>query len=232
MEDDNSDCDYPTGGSCVSGNEDLGPDSDSDHDSEVEITDAEDLDLEEAVFDRNAFEMLLVGSQEPGVFEEATFPYQRHPDPSLRTVQRKEKAAKELQDAAEGSKEIYTYFQNPGASNSAGRSDAWLSSDQLRCIERQNAIKALDKKLRKKTTLKAMNGQKLVRHQAVILFAHAGGEAIGRAPRLHVQNSSEVFWQGYLFRTKTYYLGNRMDQNAKHFRGKTRVFCEGEKLAA
>ena len=74
VENDNSDCDYPTSGSCISRNEDSGSDSDSDHDSEVEMTDAEDLDLEEAVFDKNAFEMLLMGSQQPGVFEEATFP--------------------------------------------------------------------------------------------------------------------------------------------------------------
>ena len=155
VEDDNSDRDHPT----APGNEDSGSDFDSD--SEVGMTDAEDLDLS----DKNAFEM---GSQQPGGFKEATFLYQRHPDPSLRTVQRKEKAAKELQDAAMGSKKIYTYSQNPGASNSAGRSDDRLSSDQLRSIERQNAIKDLDKELRKETTLKAMNGQNLVRHQAVL----------------------------------------------------------------
>ena len=90
---DGSDCDNPTGGSRVSGNEGSGSDPDSD--SEVEVTDAEDLDLEEAVFDKNAFEMLLMGNQQPGVFEEASFLYQRRPDPSLRTVQRKEKAAKQ-----------------------------------------------------------------------------------------------------------------------------------------
>ena len=47
----------------ASGNEDSG--SDSDGDSEVGMTDAEDLDLEEAVFDKNPF-------------EEATLLYQRH----------------------------------------------------------------------------------------------------------------------------------------------------------
>ena len=168
MEDDNSDRDHPT----APGNEDSGSDFDSD--SEVGMTDAEDLDL----FDKNAFEM---GSQQPGGFKEATFLYQRHPDPSLRTVQRKEKAAKELQDAAMGSKKIYTYSQNPGASNSAGRSDARLSSDQLRSIERQNAIKDLDKELRKETTLKAMNGQNLVRHQAVLSFLPLQEKQLGEA---------------------------------------------------
>ena len=73
-----------TGDSRASGNEDSGSDSYSD--SEVEMTDAEDLDLEEAVFDKDAFEMLLMGSQQPGFFEEATFLYQRHLDPSLRIV--------------------------------------------------------------------------------------------------------------------------------------------------
>ena len=65
VEDDDSDCNHPTGDNRASGNEDLGSDSDSD--SEVEMADAEDLDLEEAVFD-NAFEMLLKGSQQPGLF--------------------------------------------------------------------------------------------------------------------------------------------------------------------
>ena len=102
VEDDDSNCDHllVTGNNHASGNEDS--ESDSDSDSEVEMTDTEDLDLEEAVFDKNAFEMLLMGNQQPGVFEEATFLYQRRPDPSLCTIQRKEKAAQELQDAAEG----------------------------------------------------------------------------------------------------------------------------------
>ena len=85
VEDDDSNNDHPAGlgDSHASENEDSGSD---DSDSEVEMTDAEDLDLEEAVFDKNAFETLLMGSQQPGVFEEATFLYQHCPDPSLRTV--------------------------------------------------------------------------------------------------------------------------------------------------
>ena len=146
---DDSDCDHPIGDSRASGNESSG--SDSDNDSDVEMTNAEELDLEEAVFGRSALEMLLMRSQQPGVFEEATFLYQRCPDPSLRTVQRKEKGAKELQNAAEGSKKIYTYFQNPRADarNSAGRPNARFSSDQRRSIERQDAIKGHDKSFAK-----------------------------------------------------------------------------------
>ena len=45
------------------------------------MTDAEDLDLGEAVFDKGAFEMLLMGSQQPRVFEKATFLCQRHLHP-------------------------------------------------------------------------------------------------------------------------------------------------------
>ena len=61
-----------TGDSRASGSEDSGSDSDSD--SEVEMTGA-GLGLEEAIFDKNAFEMLLMGNQQPGVFEEAIFLY-------------------------------------------------------------------------------------------------------------------------------------------------------------
>ena len=128
---DDSECDHPIGNSRASGNEDS--ESDSDIDSEVEMTDTEDLDLEEAVFDKNAFEKLLMGSQQPGVFEEATILYQRRPDPSLRTVQRKEKAVKELQNAAEGSK-IHTCSQNPDASNSAGRRNVFGASHGYQAI--------------------------------------------------------------------------------------------------
>ena len=63
---DDPDCDHPTSNSHASGNEDSVLDFDSY--SEEEMTDAEDLDLEEAVFDKNAFEMLLMGSQQPGGF--------------------------------------------------------------------------------------------------------------------------------------------------------------------
>ena len=112
------------------------------------------------------------------------------------------------------------------------RTNARLSSDQLRNIGRQDAIKALDKKLCKKTTLKAMYGQNLVSPSFVSLFAYAVGEAIGRDPRLHVQNSSEVFWQGHLFCAKAHHFSNRVDHNAVHFGGIAWVFCEGEKLAA
>ena len=202
VEDDDSDRDHPTGDSHASGNEGLGSDSDSDSDSEVEMTDVEDLDLEEVVFDKNAFEMLLKGSQQLGIFKETTFLYQHRPDPSLRTVQRKEKAVKEWQYAAKGSKKIYTYFQNPDASNSlsAGRPDAWLSSDQLCSIERQDAIKALDKKLCKRTTLKAMNGQNLVRHQAVLSFlCMQEGKQLGETRDSMSRTVARCFGRGTYF---------------------------------
>ena len=66
-----------------------------------------------------------------------------------------------------------------------------------------------------------MYGQNLVCHQTVLafFFAHAAGEAIGRGPRLHIQNGSEVFWQGHLFCAQAYCLGNRVDHNTKNFGG-------------
>ena len=55
----------------ASGNEDSGSDTDSD--SEVEMTNAEDLNLQGAIFDENAFEMLLMGNQHPGVLRKRPF---------------------------------------------------------------------------------------------------------------------------------------------------------------
>ena len=99
-----------------------------------------------------------------------------------------------------GSKKIYTYFQNPDASNSAGRPNAWLSSDQLRNIERHDAIKALDKKLRKKTTLKAMNGQNLVRHQAVLSFLRMQeGKQLGETRDSMSRTVARCFGKGTYF---------------------------------
>ena len=64
--------------------------SDSGSDSkEMEMTDYEDEDLP---FDGCAFETLLTGSQRDRVFEEAVFPYQRGPVPTLRSQQMKWKA--------------------------------------------------------------------------------------------------------------------------------------------
>ena len=71
VEDGDPDCDHPTGDSRASGNEDSGSDPDSD--SEEEMSDAGNLDLEEAVFDKNAFEMLLMGSQQPEVLRKRPF---------------------------------------------------------------------------------------------------------------------------------------------------------------
>ena len=71
MEDDGPDCDHPTGDSRASGGEGSGSDSDSG--SGRGVADAEDLDLEEAVFDKNAFDMLLMGSQRRGVLRKRPF---------------------------------------------------------------------------------------------------------------------------------------------------------------
>ena len=118
----------------------------------------------------------------------------------MRTVQRKEKAAKELRDAAEVSKKTHTCFQNPDPSNSAGRPDAWLSSDQLRSIERQDAIKALDKKLRKKATLKAMDRQNFVRHQAVLCCLRMQeGKQLGEARDSMSRTIARRFGKGSYF---------------------------------
>ena len=75
------------------------------------------------------------------------FHYKERSEPSLLIVQRKEKATKEMQDSAEGGRKIYTYFQKL-ATAGGGQTErtAWLSNDQRRNLEREAAMKTLDKK--------------------------------------------------------------------------------------
>ena len=73
--------------------------SDSDSESDIEMTDTEDTEDSEdstVYFNQSAFEVLLAGRLQPGIFEDRdleppqAFRYQRRLEPSLRTVQRKE----------------------------------------------------------------------------------------------------------------------------------------------
>ena len=74
-----------------------------------------------------------------------------------------------MQDSAEGCRKIYTYFQIPTTTNSSQTEHrAWLSGDQQCSLEREAAIKALDKKLYHKPH--TLNKQSLIRHQAVLAF--------------------------------------------------------------
>jgi hypothetical protein len=162
-------------------------DYDSDiSDSDIEMTDTEDSEHSEdatVVFNQSVFEVLYAGRLQPGIFEDRNlespqaFRYQRRSEPSLRTVQRKERSTKEMQSSAEGSRKIYTYFQPPASQPEATTSSTtesgkvWLSSDQRRSLEREAAIKALDKKIYHKSH--TLNKQSLIRHQAVLAFLRA-----------------------------------------------------------
>ena len=79
-----------------------------------------------------------------------------------------------MQDSAKGSRKIYTYFQMPAIAGTGGSQTertAWISSDQRRNLERESAIKTLDKKLYHNSY--ALNKQSLIRHQAVLAFLQA-----------------------------------------------------------
>ena len=98
VEDDDSGCDHPTRDGRASGNEDL---------AGLEMTDAEDLALEEA------FEMLLMGSQQPGILKR----------PFTIGVARTLLCAEFRAAKARG---CTPTFKTPMLAP-----DAWLSSDQL-----------------------------------------------------------------------------------------------------
>ena len=162
------------------------------------MTDAEDLDLE----DKSTFEILLMGSQQPGVFEEATFLYQRCPEPSLRTVQRKWEAAKELQNAAQGSKKICSYFQIPGPMPEIVQDDQMPGSLLINGAVSNDSMRwrTLTKKLRKKAILKSMNRENLVRHQAVLSFlCMQEGKQLGEAGDSMSRTVARCFGKGTYF---------------------------------
>jgi hypothetical protein len=161
--------------SCDDNNDD---DKDEETDEEeCEITDTED---EVTEFNSNAFNTLLAASKNPGVFEDVSFHYQRGSESSVRTIQRKEKMNRELQESAKGLRKIYTYF----GEQAVGRPTPHLSREELLAEERTSAQKALIKKLESKKH--ALQGQNLMRHMAVLTFLRVQhGKQLGET-RVHM----------------------------------------------
>jgi hypothetical protein len=62
-------------------------------------------------FNGNVFESILTGSRKADVFEDTCFRYQRGQNPTLRTIQRKDKVAKELASSAKEIHKINTFFK-------------------------------------------------------------------------------------------------------------------------
>ena len=146
-----------------------GEDEGSDWEEDIEVTDGEEEDLPS---DGTAFDALLSGSQCKGVFEKAAFYYQRGPTLSIRSQQLKRKADKALAQSVKGSKKI---FEFPGFQSSTGPAPTAISEPTLTPAERTKKqceahIKTLERKLSDKRQRAVMNGQTLLRHEAVLQF--------------------------------------------------------------
>jgi len=185
------------------------------NDDEVEVTDSEEED-DNVTFDGCAFEAIIKGSYKFEVFEEAEFPYQRGPELSMRSKQMKNKAAQELARSAEGSKKIYQYFQLSSSTtslNSMIQSPAISREDLLR-REREAAIKSLEKKLQGKQR-NTMNGQTIIRHEAVLAFLRIQqGKQLGETRESMAQIVARCFGKGVYFARKVVsweieWIGNR-----------------------
>jgi hypothetical protein len=155
-------------------------DSDFEEESDCELTDTEDPKEEPVKINKSAFDTLMGSSRQIGydAFEDNTaiFNYQRGAEPSIRTQQRRVKNARELEEGAKNTRTLETYFSRPGGKQAnpvvLGRPTACISSQELRRIERDEAIKSIQKKIHNKKEALAMNAQNLMRHEAVLAFLH------------------------------------------------------------
>ncbi|KAA8913091.1 hypothetical protein FN846DRAFT_886778 [Sphaerosporella brunnea] len=147
--------------------------SDSEDEEDCEITDNEEEPVE---VDTSALEILMVSSRQIGydAFEDntTTFHYQRSTEPSIGTLQRQVKNLRELQEAAKNTRTLETYFQRPAGKQANpvtfGRATPCMSTEERQRNERDAAIKSIKKKIESKKM--GMNGQNLMRHQAVLAF--------------------------------------------------------------
>ena len=136
---------------------------------DIEVTDGEEEDLP---FDRTAFDALLSGSQCKRVFEKAAFHYQRGPTQSVCSQQFKRKADKALAQSVEGSKKIHEFsgFQfSTGPAPTAISEPTPTPAEKAR-KQHEAHMKTLERKLSNKKQRAVMNGQTLLRHEAVLQF--------------------------------------------------------------
>jgi len=152
-------------------------DQEEDEDEEDEEEKCEITDNEEdpVAIDVCAFDTLVEGSRVGGVFDHTHFNYQRGPEATLRTYQRRVKAARELRHDAKGSYKLEAFFSRLAPKdrgvNSITQSQtvALLTAEECTQFERrQEALTILQKKLAKKKH--GLNPQNLMRHEAVLGF--------------------------------------------------------------
>jgi hypothetical protein len=139
---------------------------DSEDEEDCEITDSEEQEPVEA--NTSALEILIASSQKHDAFDK-TFFYQRGPEPTERTLQRRSQRERERKKAAENTPTLDTFFSTV-PDRPATPVPPTLSTDERKQQERSAAITALEKKLASKKEGLAMNGQTLMRHQVVLAF--------------------------------------------------------------
>jgi len=133
--------------------------SDSDTESEIELSDTEDTITNE---DDDAFKRLLKAAKTRAESSTpiTTFPYQRGSVQPSRHLRRIGTAAEELRQAAQShSQSIGLFFPSPS------------SPSQTTQQNRRNAIEDLEKKLKSKTN--GLEGQCLKRHRAVLALLYS-----------------------------------------------------------
>jgi hypothetical protein len=136
--------------------------SDSDTESEIELSDTEDTITNE---DDDAFKRLLKAAKTRAESSTpiTTFPYQRGSVQSSRHLRRIGTAAEELRQAAQShSQSIGLFFPSTPAPS---------SPSQTTQQKRRNAIEDLEKKLKSKTN--GLEGQCLKRHRAVLALLYS-----------------------------------------------------------
>jgi hypothetical protein len=148
-------------------------DEDFEEEEDCEVTDTEEDPVE---VDNSALQTMMASSRELGfdAFEDNTtvFNYQRSAEPSVRTQYRQVQHARELEEGAKNTRTLEHYFQRPGNKRAnpitLGRSTPAISTEERKRNEREAAIKSIKKKIESKKA--GMNGQNLMRHQAVFAF--------------------------------------------------------------
>ena len=138
--------------------------SDSDSESEVEISEPED---NIPVGDIDAFETLMRSCRVEDSAHETRFLYQRGFVLSDRQQYRHLAAKRDLANAARAhSQPISRFFSSPAAAPPASKSPS-LANEPQPCLE---AIKDLEKKLHSKKEV--LEGQNLTRHRAVLALLY------------------------------------------------------------
>ena len=134
--------------------------SEESEEEEFELTDNEEQErVPESIFDQ-----LLANGRDERAFNDTRFPYQRGPEPSLRTVRRRAQKQRGKEAAATATHSITRFF--PAAVPTTPQ----LPKAEQNHIELCKARADLNRKIQSKTH--RLNEQTLLRHRSVLAFLH------------------------------------------------------------